>query len=134
MIYGKIVGKVTTNKFSFDIDSNAEVKKFDYVQVYHKVYDYVLAQIIEIEKTINNDIAICQVIGFRDKDERIKSIKIPFDLGSEVLLADDDFIKKIISLKETDNSAYIGRLDGKKIDIKGRIRPKIIVRMKSFQT
>ena len=48
MILGKIFGKVTTKEFKFLAEK--ETKKFEYVQIYHDVYDYTLAQIIEIEK------------------------------------------------------------------------------------
>ena len=68
MILGKIFGKVTTNEFKFI--ATAEVKKFEYIQIYHGVYDYVLAQIIELEKTTDSTIANCQIIGYLDKKDK----------------------------------------------------------------
>jgi len=47
MILGKIFGKITTTHFKFLIEK--ETKKFEFVQVLHKVYDYVLCQVVEIE-------------------------------------------------------------------------------------
>jgi uncharacterized protein len=114
MILGKIFGKITTSNFKFLVEK--ETKKFEFVQVLHKVYDYVLCQIIEIERT-DKDIAKCIIIGHKDDKGRIKPIRIPFDQGAEVLKAEDEFIKEIIQLEETDKGAYIGKLDGKNIDV-----------------
>lgn len=117
MLLGKIFGKITTLEFQFLVEQ--ETKKFEFVQVYHKVYDYVLCQVIEIERT-DRDIAKCIVIGYKDEKGLIKPIRIPFEQNSEVLKADDDFIKKIIKLDEANektNGAFIGRLDGKNIDV-----------------
>ena len=114
MILGKIVGKITTNNFKFEVEK--ETKKFEYVQVYHKMYDYVLCQIVEIEKTAESTIAFCEVIGYRDKNVT-KKPRIPFDPDSEVLLAEDKLIKDIIKLEDTTKGALIGKLDGRNIDV-----------------
>lgn len=116
MILGKIVGKVTTNHFSFKAD--VEVRKFEYVQVLHKAYGDVLCQIIEIERTEHGEMAKCSVIGFKDEEGKIKHIRIPFDVGQEVLLGTDEFIKKIILLKDPEKGAFIGKLEGKDIEIR----------------
>jgi|FLOH01.1.fsa_nt_gi uncharacterized protein len=115
MILGRIIGKVTPSDFTFKVEK--ETKKFEYVQVYHPVYDYVLCQIIDLEKTIDGTIAKCKTIGHKDKDDKVKAIRIPFDLGTEVLEAEDEFIKNIIKLDEENKGAYIGKLEGKNIDI-----------------
>jgi len=114
MILGKIFGKITTNKFKFLVEK--ETKKFEFVQVLHKVYDYVLCQVIEIERT-DKDIAKCIVIGHKDEKGRIKPIRIPFDQGSEVLKAEDEFIKSIIQLEDSEKGAFIGNLEGKNIPV-----------------
>jgi uncharacterized protein len=115
MILGKIFGKITTSHFQFLVGK--ETKKFEFVQVLHKVYDYVLCQVIEIERT-DKDIAKCIVIGHKDEKGRIKPIRIPFDQDSEVLKAEDDFIKEVIKLEDSDKGAYLGKLEGKNIDVK----------------
>lgn len=115
MILGKIVGKVTTKDFSFKLDK--ETRKFEYVQVYHSVYDYVLCQIVELETTSDGTTAKCKIIGYKDKENKVKQVRIPFEPGAEVLEAEDDFIKSIIKLKDEDEGAYIGKLDGKDIDV-----------------
>lgn len=114
MILGKIFGKITTTQFKFLVEK--ETKKFEFVQVPHKVYDYVLAQVVEIERT-DKDIAKCIVIGYRDEKGRIKPIRIPFDQNVEVLRAESDFIKKIIQLEDTEKGAYVGKLEGTDIEI-----------------
>lgn len=114
MILGKITGKTTTNDFKFIVDK--ETKKFEYVQVYHKMYEYVLCQITEIEKTSESTIAFCEVIGYKEKN-RTKKPRIPFDPDSEVLLAEDDLIKDIIKLEDTSKGAFLGKLDGRNIDV-----------------
>lgn len=115
MILGKIIGKITTNNFNFK--ASVEVKKFDFIQVLHKVYDYVLCQIIEIEKTQGLVIAKCIVIGYKDNNGKVKPIRIPFEIDTEVLLAENNFIKDIIKLNNTSKGAYIGNLEGKDIEI-----------------
>jgi len=112
MILGKIVGKTTTRKFKFRIESKA--KKFQYIQVMHKEYGYVLCQIIEIERS-KEEIADCVIIGYK-KDNKILLPRSPFEQGVEVLNAEDKFIKVILSL-EQDNPAYIGKLENRDIKI-----------------
>ncbi len=114
MILGKIFGKITTTHFQFLIEK--ETKKFEYVQVLHRAYDYVLCQVIEIIRT-DKDVAKCIVIGYKDNKGRIKPIRIPFDQNAEVLKAEDDFIKSVIKLEDVEKGAYIGRLEGKNIDV-----------------
>ncbi len=115
MILGYIVGKITTTHFSFKIER--QTKKFDFVQVYHKLYDFVLCQVIEIERG-SEDIAKCVVLGRLDEKNNVKGIRVPFDRNSEVLKAEDSLIKKIIHLSANKkNSAFIGVLDNKDIRV-----------------
>jgi len=114
MILGRIIGKVTTKEFTFKVENKAE--KFEYVQILHD-NKYILAQIVEIEKDIEKEIAICNVIGFRDEDNILKTLKTPFAPGYEVLKADEKFIKQILNLTKTENSAFIGKLSYYNIDV-----------------
>jgi uncharacterized protein len=114
-VLGRIIGKVTTTKFSFLVEE--ETKKFDYCQVYHKSYDYVLCQVIELEKTVDTMTAQCIIIGYRDTLGRIKQVGSPFDVGSEVLRADDEFIKQIVTLGDIKRGAYMGLLEGTMIPV-----------------
>ncbi|MBU0757196.1 MAG: ATP-binding protein [Nanoarchaeota archaeon] len=114
MILGKISGKITTNNFSFLIEK--ETQKFEFVQVMHRVYDWVLCQVMEIERT-EKDIAKCVVIGYKDKKGRIKPLRIPFDHDAEVMKAEDEFIKSVIALEDSEKGAFVGRIEGKNIDV-----------------
>jgi hypothetical protein len=73
MLLGKIFGKVTTTEFKFLVET--QTKKFEYVQVYHPAYEYVLCQILEIEKQESSTTAFCQIIGFKDKDGKIHDLR-----------------------------------------------------------
>lgn len=112
MILGKITGKVTTKNFTFAVTQ--EVKNLEYIKVYHPTYDYVLCQVTELIASTKGMNAQCNIIGYRD--DRLKHIRIPFEPGTEVLLADDKFIKKIIDLP--DAAAYIGKIEGRDIDVR----------------
>ncbi|MCF7866172.1 ATP-binding protein [Candidatus Woesearchaeota archaeon] len=114
MILGRIIGKTNTNEFSFLADK--QIKKFEYVQVYHETYDYILCQILEIVKDSDRTVADCIVIGHKENGI-VKKPLMPLSSGSEVLLAEDDFIRDIIRLVDSDSGAFIGKLDGKDIDV-----------------
>ncbi|MAG47751.1 hypothetical protein CL617_04035 [archaeon] len=106
MILGNITGRTSTKEFNFMVKGKA--RKFDYVQVLNGE-DYVLAQIIEIEKDSNEEIAFCNIIGYRENKE-FKRLLTPLEPGVEVLKADSDFIKEIIGLDS--KGVFIGKLDG----------------------
>src|SRR3989344_5126866 len=105
MILGNIIGKTSTREFNFSVKH--EVNKFDYVQVLFKE-KYVLAQVLEIEKS-NETIAKCNIIGYRENN-KLKQLLNPLEPGSEVLKADDGFIKEVLDLREDKNSAFVGNL------------------------
>lgn len=111
---GKINGKVTTKEFTFLVEE--EIQKFDYVQVNHDTYGPVLCQILELEKDSECTKAKCVVIGYKDKNGSVKPIRLPFAPNDLVYQAPDSFITKIIKI-DSNNGAYIGHLDGKKIPL-----------------
>ncbi len=115
MIIGRIIGKVTTREFCFLVEQNP--KKFDYVQVLHKDYDYTLCQIVEIEKRDSETVARCKIIGYLDENNKVQQIRTPFEPESEVLAADDKFIQSIIRIDDMKTGAYMGFLEGKRIPI-----------------
>jgi len=108
MILGKIIGKISTMNFKFSVKGNA--KKFQYVQVPFKD-NYVLGQIVEIEKDLDKTIAFCNLLGYRE-DDKLKHLRYPLEPNTEVLVASEDFIKQTLDLKEDKNSAFLGKLDG----------------------
>ncbi|MEM4396226.1 MAG: ATP-binding protein [Candidatus Woesearchaeota archaeon] len=112
MIVGKIVGKTTTVKFEFEISK--EVFKYEYVQVYHEKYGYVLAQIYEIEVYDKRSIAKCIVLGYLDNGI-LKSIKSPLMPNSEVLKASEKEVSNFLKLNE--NGLYVGLLRDSSIPI-----------------
>ncbi|MFH1505408.1 MAG: ATP-binding protein [archaeon] len=114
MILGKIVGKVNTNNFSFSADQ--DVKKFEFVQVPHKTYGFVLCQVVEVEKT-DKILAKCNIIGYKDQHGFIKRVMVPFEQDTEVLRASDEFIGSIMKFEEAAKSAYVGKLEGRDIPI-----------------
>jgi DNA helicase HerA-like ATPase len=115
MLIGAIEGKTSTDGFTFL--AKEEPRNFDYVQVFHPVYQYVLCQITEITKTTEGTSATCQIIGYRD-GKHIKMPRIPFEPGTEVLAAEDAFITSVINLpagEDTKNYAIIGKLESRDI-------------------
>ncbi|MFO7710333.1 MAG: ATP-binding protein [Candidatus Woesearchaeota archaeon] len=113
MILGKITGRVTTSEFNFLVEENPQ--KFDYVQVYHREYGYVLCQIVEIERKEGETKAKCTILGYLDQG-RVKPIRTPFEPGCEVLPAEDSFIQDVVKL-DNESGAYLGFLEGKRIPI-----------------
>ncbi|MBU2634386.1 MAG: DUF87 domain-containing protein [Nanoarchaeota archaeon] len=108
MILGNIIGKTSTQDFRFLAKGTA--KKFQYIQV--PLEDkYILGQIVEIEKDKDKEIAFCNIIGYRDND-KLKPLLRPLEPNTEVLRADDDFIKQVLGLKKEKNSAFFGNLQG----------------------
>ncbi|MBW3000124.1 DUF87 domain-containing protein, partial [Candidatus Woesearchaeota archaeon] len=114
MILGKIIGTSTTNDFKFLVDDNA--KKFEYLQIFHED-NFVLCQIIELERDSEKTIAKCFVIGRKNKEGKIIPLRTPFQPGTEVLKAEDSFVREIIKLEKEQEGAFVGKLDGKNINI-----------------
>jgi hypothetical protein len=113
-VLGAIIGKSTTREFSFQVEN--ETKVFEYLKVHHRAFGDVLCQVIEITATREDAVALCSIIGYRDDDGAIKGIRIPFDVGSRVLRADDDFIRSIINLGD-EHGAMFGKLEGRDIPV-----------------
>lgn len=112
MILGRIVGKARTNEFYFNVDDKPNTRKFDFVQVMHSSYGYVLGQIVEIERENERTTAFCNVIGYKDKENILRQPRTPMEPGSEVLIAEDRYIQDIIRLDSAE-TAFIGVLEGK---------------------
>lgn len=115
MLLGKIIGKITTTDFTFLVSGNP--KKFDYVQVYHKDYEYVLCQIVEMERRDDITTAKCIIVGYLDDLGKIQQIRTPFEPDTEVLPAEDRFIQNFVKLDSEKNGAYLGKLEGRDIPV-----------------
>ncbi len=114
MILGRIIGKISTTNFLFEV-SSAKTKKFQFIQVHHADYGFVLAQVMELERTAEEMIARCNVIGYTDVDGRLKGLRTPFANNTEVLEAEDSFIKRVIELGG--EGGFLGHLEGKNISV-----------------
>ncbi|MAF50822.1 MAG: hypothetical protein CMH64_01900 [Nanoarchaeota archaeon] len=110
MVIGKIIGKTSTLDFKFKVEENA--KKFQYLKIPFRNGN-VLAQIIEMEKNIDEMVASCIILGFNKEGEGLEPLLVPLEPGNEVLDADDEFVKNSLGL-ERGEGAFIGNLDGRK--------------------
>lgn len=115
VILGKIVGKSTTAGFSFQV--SAPVEKFDFVQILQDSH-YILCQVVELVRDSEKTLAECHIIGFRDPQGKPKPLRIAPQPGIEVLKAEDEFVRQMVQLDSGAAGAYIGKLDGKDIDIR----------------
>ncbi len=113
MSYGKITGRSATHTFSFSVHKEANPRKFEYVKVKHLEGYEVLAQIVEIEKEEGLTKATCNILGFRDQNNVLKSLRTPLEPDSEVDYAEDSFVEKILGLGENKTGAYFGVLEGR---------------------
>tara|TARA_Y100000034_G_C6885217_1_gene406343 strand:- start:24 stop:1973 length:1950 start_codon:yes stop_codon:yes gene_type:complete len=113
MILGRITGKASTTKFSFEV--SGEAKKFQYVQVHHKEHEYVLCQIIELVTDYEKTTAYCNIIGYKDQNN-IMQIRTPFEINMEVLSAENSMIESILA-NNSKNAAFIGTLEGRDIKV-----------------
>lgn len=114
MIVGKITGKTTPTQFSFEVLN--DVQNLEYVQIPHDSYGYVLGQVVELEKDDNGTTGTCQVIGYREEG-RVNVPRIPFDPGTEILYAEDEFVKKTIKLHSKKRGGFLGHLAGRDIEM-----------------
>jgi len=113
MILGNITGKTSTNQFKFLVKGNA--KKFQYVQAPYKE-DYLLAQIYEIERNVEETIAYCNILSYKEGETLTRPLT-PLEPCIEVLAASDEFIEDLLGLEKKGNTAFVGKLSGKDINI-----------------
>ncbi|MFC1690905.1 ATP-binding protein [Nanoarchaeota archaeon] len=127
LILGKIIGTTTTTFFEFIVQKDIEnsIKKFEFLQIPHQEHESVLAQIIELFRDSEKTIAKCAVIGYKDKDQKIKQLRTPIATGTEIFRAKEDYIKEIIKLDPGKVSGFIGKLEGYGIDISADIEKMI---------
>ena len=126
---GIIYGDVGTTEFTCTV-LNSNLEQGDYVQVLHERFGWVLGRVDEIKRKtnltverahnlINGDdvdieetiLAKIVVIGYRDERGLLQYPRTPFNVGSVVYFAEDNFIKDVIGIEEIEKTgAYIGRL------------------------
>ena len=108
---GFLVGKSSTNEFSFHVEGDA--RKFLYIQAHHQEGYDVLALIVDIEKNQELTRAHCQVIGYRASNGMLKTLRVPLEPDCKIFAADDAFVQQVLGLEKTKHSAYIGTLEGR---------------------
>ncbi|MEK6856531.1 MAG: ATP-binding protein [Nanoarchaeota archaeon] len=105
MNLGEIIGKTSTTEFKFKVTK--EAKKYQYVKVPVE-NKFVLAQIIEIEKSSDETIASCLILGY--KEDSLKPLRFPINPGTKVEDADEQFINASLEL-EKNKGAFLGILE-----------------------
>ncbi|MAG45337.1 MAG: ATPase [Nanoarchaeota archaeon] len=106
MILGNIIGKTSTTEFKFKVEN--EAKKYQYIKIPAQD-SYVLAQIIEIEKHIDETIASCIILGYKE-DSHLRPLRFPLNPGTNVEAADDNSINSALGL-EKEQGAFLGTLE-----------------------
>ena len=135
-VVGYIFGEVGITEFKFAVDGH-DIKKFDYIYAPHKEGE-ILAQVMDIKQhsdfkfedatsLINNEVipniktnlkASAEVIGFRDKRGLLQSPRTPFNVGSEIVKANDEHIRVVLGLNAAkENGAYLGLLKGHNLPV-----------------
>ncbi len=131
MILGKVSGRITTGRISFEAD--ARVRKMDYVSIKDPEGKWILACIDSVVRYTEKTMASARVIGYRDKRGFLKTPKVPFSQETPVFSAPKDFIRETLGIPE--GGAYIGLLEGYDIkvnlDIKHMIRKHVAVLAKT---
>ena len=133
---GIIYGDVGSTEFNFTVDGH-NIRKFDYVAAPHKE-GYILAQIMDIKRYsdlkfenartmksteelpyIQSDVsAYADVIGYRDKRGYLQVPRTPFEAGSRIISAEEDFIRHVLGLHaDKESGAYVGLLKGHNLPV-----------------
>ena len=119
---GRIAGKTSTAHFDFLVER--DVKKWDYVVFSHVEVGTVLSQVRELVNRNSETLAHCDIIGYRTERGFLRRPRTPPDPKAEIGLAQPDFLKSILGLKE--RGLYLGLLEGKD-NLKAFIDPKKLI-------
>jgi len=117
---GVIFGETGSHTFRFAVTDPADVKRTDYVKVWHQTDGWVLGQILSMSRTAGSDnrdrlVATVSVIGARDSAGLLRSPKTPFRPGDKIYKAEEELIVDTLGLSE--GGAYLGVLDGTDIPV-----------------
>ncbi|MDF1531668.1 MAG: ATP-binding protein [ANME-2 cluster archaeon] len=133
---GIIYGKTGTHDFRFAVPNSSEVKRTDYVKVWHENEGWTLSQVIsmtrssddfkldeavdaagggKMESPNSNLVAEAAVIGSRGDDGLLRSPRTPFIPGDKVFAADHQLIRSTLGLSHGD--VYMGLLEGHDIKV-----------------
>ncbi len=125
---GIIYGDVGTTEFTCSV--TGELEQGDYVQILHEKFGWILGRVDEIKRKTNltidkahelingGDVDVDEtvsarivIVGYRDEKGLLQYPRTPFNVGSIIYLAEDNFIKDVIGIEDIkEKGAYIGRL------------------------
>ena len=133
---GVIFGKTGTSKFKFAVPEGSQVKRTDYVKVWHENDGWTLAQVIsmirssedfkldiaaeaaggvQVDSPESKLVAEATVIGSRETDGLLRTPRTPFSPGDKVFAPDHTLIRSTLGLSHGD--IYIGLLEGHDIKV-----------------
>ncbi len=122
MILGKISGRITTKKVSFEAE--ARIRKLDYVSIKDPEGRWILGNIDSVTRYESKTMASARVIGYRDSRGFLKTPKVPFAPNTPVFSAPKEFIRQTLDI--AGGGAYIGLLEG--YDIKVHLDTQKMIR------
>lgn len=116
---GVIFGETGSHAFRFAVTDPADVKRTDYVKVWHQADGWVLGQVLSMSRTADGGrdrlSAAVTVIGARDQAGLLRSPGTPFRPGDKVFKAEEELIVNALGLDG--GGAYLGVLDGTDIPV-----------------
>jgi DNA helicase HerA-like ATPase len=133
---GVIFGKTGTYEFRFAVPEGSQVKRTDYVKVWHDTDGWTLAQVVSMTRSsedfkldmaaeaadgVKMDNPNCKlvaeaiVIGSRNSDGLLRTARTPFSPGDRVFKPDHELIRTTLGLSHGDT--YLGLLDGHDIKV-----------------
>jgi len=133
---GVIFGETGSHSFRFAVTDPADVKRTDYVKVWHSTDGWVLGQVLSMTRSSEVDnfdnaimsntgrlngadsdrtVASVTVIGARDQQGLLRTPMTPFRPGDKVYKAENELIVDALGLSQ--GGAYLGLLDGTDIPV-----------------
>ena len=113
MMLGRISGRITSKKVSFEAE--ARVQKLDYVSIKDPEGRWILGNIDSVTRYETKTVSTARIIGYRDSREFLKTPKVPFAPKTPVFAAPKEFIRQTLGL--TKGGAYMGLLEGYDIKV-----------------
>lgn len=117
---GVIFGETGSHTLRFTVTDPADVKRTDYVKVWHSTDGWILGQVLSMTRSTGADnrdriVASVTVIGARDSQGLLRTPMTPFRPGDKVYKAEDELIIDTLGLSE--GGAYLGLLDGTDVPV-----------------
>ncbi len=134
---GVVFGETKSHEFKFLVSAPNQVRRNDYVKIWHESEGWVLGQIVSIIRAsdldsaqsamelvegkkslsgVEREIASVAVIGYRDENQLLRIPRTPFSPGTKVFKADNETIARCLGLERGD--VYIGLLEGHSLEVK----------------